>query len=54
VKLDVISVQAQQAPSSYDRIKQAIEGLVEQASPARRPENPWFYRADNSELPEAF
>jgi hypothetical protein len=36
VKLDVISVQAQQAPSSHDRIKQAIEGLVEQASPAQK------------------
>jgi len=36
VKLDVISVQAQQAPSSYDRIKRAIEGLVEQASPAQK------------------
>jgi hypothetical protein len=35
-RVDVYQVQAQQAPSSHERIKAAIMGLVEQAPPAQR------------------
>jgi hypothetical protein len=35
-KLDIIQVQAEQAPSSYDKIHAAIMGMVEREPPARR------------------